>query len=331
VKAVVCDAYGPPEVLHVEDVLVPVPTESQLLVRVHAAAVTRTDAGIRGAHPTLIRAFYGIRRPRQRIVGSEFAGEVAAVGADVIRFRVGDRVFGATGDTQGANAEYLCVAQDGLVAPMPDSLSFPQGAAVCEGALYALGTLRSARLRAGQKLLVYGASGAIGSASLQLGRHFGAHVTAVCSTRNLAAVTSLGPDRVIDYTREDFTRTGDTYDVVHDAVGKHSFRRCRRALRPGGIYVTNDVGFMWQVPFLVLLTRLVGSRKVVFPLGRATQDDVTLLADLIQSGKYRPLVDRAYPLEQVVAASRYVETGKKTGNVVLSLTQSPSQSPTPSN
>ena len=319
-RAIIHERYGPPDVLRVAEVAQPEPRDDEILIRVRAAAITRTDGGYRAAHPFIMRAFTGLRRPKRSIPGSEFAGEVVAAGAAVDEFTVGDRVFGSTGIRFGAHAELLCVRQSGFVAHMPSNVTFEEAAAVCEGALYALGTLRSAGLRQGQRLLVYGASGGIGTASIQLAaRHFGAHVTAVCSTRNVAVVQSLGPDAVIDYTKEDFTRNGETYHVIHDAVGKHSFRRCRSSLKSSGAYVSNDFGYLWHVPLFALLTRWLGDKRVVLPFSRVTRQDVLLLAQLVAAGKFRPVVDRAYPLDQVVDAAAYVDTGRKTGNVVLTL------------
>jgi NADPH:quinone reductase-like Zn-dependent oxidoreductase len=321
VKAVVLDRYGPPSVLRVEEVETPSPNDDELLVRVRAAAVTRTDSGNRAAHPILIRAFTGLRRPKHRIPGNEFAGEVAAVGAAVTEFAVGDRVFGTTGFARGgSNAEYVCVRETQHVAHLPDSIDFEQGASLCEGPLYALMALRGVHLRAGQEVLVYGASGAIGTASVQLAKHFVAHVTAVCSTRNVELVRSLGPDRVIDYTREDFTAEGERYDVIHDAVGKHSFLKCRRALKPGGIYLASDLGFLWHALYLAPLTWLVGTKRLMPPISPfATKQDVVFLRDLVVAGQFRPVIDRRYRLDQIVEAATYVDTGKKTGNVVLTI------------
>ena len=319
------DRYGPPDVLRIADVERPLPKEDELLVRVHAAAVNRTDCGYRGAHPFFTRFFTGLRRPKQPITGSEFAGVVEATGPSVTQFKVGDRVFGSTGFRFGAHAEYLCVRESARVALMPDGLSFEHAAAVPEGAIYALGTLRSGALEKGQRILIYGASGAIGTASVQLAKHhFGAHVTAVCSTRNVDVVRSLGPDHVIDYTAEDFTESGQTYDVIHDAVGKHSFRRCRRALALNGIYISNDLGFLWHLLPLAIITPHLPSKKALFPVSPVTTQDFLLIRDLVAAGHFRPVLDRTYPLEQIVEASRYVETARKTGNVVITTVPSPS-------
>ncbi len=315
-RAVVHDRYGPPEVLRVDDVPRPVPNEGEVLVEVHATSVTRSDCGFREAHPFFVRAFTGVRRPKRRITGMELAGVVAAVGPAVREFAVGDEVFGVRG---GANAEYVCVREAGVLAHKPSGMSFEEAAAVCDGALLALSCLRPADLRDGRSLLVYGASGSIGTAAVQVARHFGAEVTAVCDTKNVELVRSLGADRVLDYTREDFTKSGETYDVVFDAVGKHSFRRSRHSLKPGGIFVTTDLGFMWHVPLVALATRWVGDKRGTLGVGRYRKEDLILLRDLIEAEKYRAIIDRTYPLEDVVEATRYVETGQKTGNVVLTV------------
>ena len=316
-RAVVYDRYGPPEVLRLEDVERPVPAEDEVLVKIHATSVTRTDTGLRSAEFFISRYFTGWRRPKRKILGMELAGEVAAVGAAVTEFAVGDHVFGVKGS--GAHAEFVAVRESAPIARKPAGLSFEEAAAVCDGAMLALPCLRRAAVREGTRLVVYGASGSVGTAAVQLARNIGAEVTAVCNTANVELVGSLGADLVIDYTKQDFTRNGEVYDVVFDAVGKHSFRRCRRSLKPGGIYVSTDLGFMWHVPLLALLTRWIGSRKATIGIAKYTKEDVLLLKELIEAGKYRAVIDRRYPLEDVIEATRYVETGQKTGNVVLTL------------
>jgi NADPH:quinone reductase-like Zn-dependent oxidoreductase len=317
VKAVVFDRYGPPEVLRVDEVERPVPKDDQVLVKIHATTVNRTDCGLRAAEPFMTRFFTGLRRPKRRILGSELAGEVEAVGAAVTEFEVGDPVFGAGG--LGAHAEYVCRREQGPLAQKPDGVRFEQAAAVLDGAIIALACLSKADLHAGRSILVYGASGSIGTAAVQLARHFGADVTAVCNTKNLELVRSLGADRVIDYTQEDFTQNGETYDVIFDAVGKHSFRRCRRSLKPGGQMFETDLGFMWHVPPLALVTRWVGDKRLRLTVPQYTKEDVLFVKRLIEAGEYRAVIDRTYPLEQVVEATKYVETGEKTGNVVLTV------------
>jgi NADPH:quinone reductase-like Zn-dependent oxidoreductase len=315
-KAVVYDRYGPPEVLRIDDVEPPVPKENEVLVRVRASTVTRSDCGYRGADPFFSRVFTGLRAPRQRIVGTELAGEVEAVGAAVTEFAVGDRVFGLR---SGANAELVCVREAGALAHIPAGLGFDEAAALSDGASIAQACLRKADLQEGQSIWIYGASGAIGTAAVQLARARGARVTAVSNTKNVELVGSLGADEVIDYEREDFTHNSMTYDVVFDAVGKHSFRRSRRSLKPGGIYAETDLGFMWHVPFLALATRVLGSKRVMLPIPKYTKEDVLHVKALVEAGRYRPVIDRVYPLKDVVEATRYVETGQKTGNVVLTI------------
>jgi NADPH:quinone reductase-like Zn-dependent oxidoreductase len=315
-RAVVHDNYGPPDVLRLEEVERPVPNEDEVLVKVAATSVTRTDCGFRAAEPFFARVFTGLRRPKRRIPGMELAGVVEAVGAAVTEFKVGDEVFGIRG---GANAEYICVGESGVLAHKPAGVTFEEAAAVCDGACSALSCLRNADLRQGRSILVYGASGSIGTAAVQLAKHFGAHVTAVCNTKNVDLARSLGADRVIDYLQEDFTKRGETYDVIFDAVGKHSFRRSRRALNPGGIFVETDLGFMWHAPLLALLTQWIGDKRVTIGVARYKKEDVLFLKELIEAGKYRAVIDRRYPLEDVVEATRYVETGQKTGNVVLTV------------
>jgi NADPH:quinone reductase-like Zn-dependent oxidoreductase len=314
-RAVVHDRYGGPDVLRIEEVERPVPEDDQVLVRIHATTVNRTDCGFRSADPFFCRAFTGLRRPRRRILGMELAGEVEAVGSAVTEFEVGDRVFGVKG--AGAHAEFACIRENAGLAHKPAAMTFEEAAAVCDGASIAMACIVRADLREGRSILVYGASGSIGTAAVQLAKSFGAHVTAVCDTKHVELVASLGADEVVDYLQEDFTKNGKTYDVIFDAVGKHSFRRCRRSLKPGGTYYETDLGFMWHVPLLALLTRMVGEKKVTLPTPKYSKQDVLFLKELIDAGKYRAVIDRSYPLEQVVEATRYVETGQKTGNVVL--------------
>ena len=319
-RAVVHDRYGPPEVLRIDDVEQPVPKEDEVLVRVHASTVTRGDAmGVRSADYRFTRVFTGIRRPRQTSHGTEFAGRVEEVGAAVTEFRVGDGVFGVKG---GANAEYVAVRESGAIAQKPTALTFEEAAAVPEGALLALTCLRPADPLEGKSVLVYGAAGSVGTAAVQLlAHHIENEVTAVCDTKDVEVVRSLGARDVVDRLREDFTRSGNRYDVIFDAVGKHSFRRCRRSLKPGGIYITMDLGFMYHVPMLALVTRFVGSKRATVGIGRYRTEDLLLVKELVDAGKYRPVIDRTYDVDEIVEATRYVETGQKTGNVVLRVTE----------
>jgi NADPH:quinone reductase-like Zn-dependent oxidoreductase len=312
-RAVVHNRYGPPEVLRIEEVERPVPNDDEVLVRIRATSVTRTDLHMCAAKPFLWRFMLGLRRPKARVLGLEFAGEVEAVGSAVTKFRAGDRVFGLR---NGAHAEYVCVGEERLLAHMPDHMTFEEAAGVCDGFYQGLLHLNHAGVGPGTRLAVYGASGSCGTAAVQLGKHhFGAHVTAVCNTKNVELVRSLGADEVVDYLNEDFTMRGETYDVVLDAVGKHSYFRSRRALEPHGLFVATDR--LYNI-LLAILTR-VTKKKVVFAYERPEREDILLLKELLEAGKYRAVIDRTYPLEDVVEATRYVETFQKTGNVVLTV------------
>ena len=316
-RAVVYDRYGPPEVLRLEQQERPEPGHDEVLVKVHATTVTRTDCGWRSAKPFFVRVFIGLRRPKRRVLGMELAGIVEQVGKDVTEFEVGDEVFGV--GSFGAHAEYVCKRESSPLAHKPTSMTFDEAAAVCDGALLALSCLAPADLREGWSMVVYGASGSIGTAAVQLAKHFGIDVTAVCNGENSALVRSLGANRVVDYTKEDFTKSGERYDVIFDAVGKQSFRRCRRALKPGGIFITTDLGFMWHAPLVAVLTKWIGDKRGTLGIGRYRKEDVLLLQKLIEAGEFRAVIDRSYPLEDVVEATAYVETGQKIGNVVLTV------------
>jgi NADPH:quinone reductase-like Zn-dependent oxidoreductase len=315
-KAVVCDRYGPPEVLRIDDVERPVPGPDQVLIRICATTVNRSDTETRRGSPPVARLLTGLRRPRHRILGSELAGVVEAAGPAVTEFSAGDEVFGVKAWTFGAHAEFVCMPQSAALAHKPAGVGFEEAAAVCDGVILALMGLRPAEVRKGRSILVYGASGSIGTAAVQLSRYFDADVTAVCGTKNVELVRSLGADQVIDYTREDFTANAQTYDVIFDAVGKHSFRGCRDSLNPGGVYLATD-----HLSNLLLAqwTRF-GNKKVLFPIPpRYTKRDVLFLKGLMEAGQYRAVIDRRYPLADVVQASRYVDTEQKTGNVVLTV------------
>ena len=312
-KAVVYDRYGPPDVLRIADVERPVPKDDEVLVKVHATTVTQTDCHMRAASPFIWRFMLGLRRPKRRILGLEFAGVIEALGSAVTEFDVGDRVFGLR---NGSHAEYVTVREAGLLAHMPDGMTFEDAAAVCDGMSQAWAHLGKGGVGKGTRLLVYGASGSCGTAAVQLGKYAGAHVTAVCNTKNVELVRSLGADEVIDYLQEDFTKNGETYDVILDAVGKHSFFRSRKSLEPGGLYVATDR--LYNFP-LALVTSLFGKRKVVFTVSGYKRENVLLVKELIEEGRYRAVVDRTYRLEGVVEATVYVESWQKTGTVVLTL------------
>jgi NADPH:quinone reductase-like Zn-dependent oxidoreductase len=341
-RAVVYDQYGPSSVLRFAEVEQPLPEDDEILIRIRATTVNRTDTGLRAGDPFFARFVTGLRRPKKstrvyrslarragaevsgmdNIVGSEFAGEVEGVGERVRAFKVGDQVFGISAWNLGAHAEFICMREDAALAPKPAGMTFEEAAAVCDGAILALMCLRPAKVQEGTRILIYGASGSIGTAGVQLSKSFGADVTAVCNTKNLELVSSLGADRVIDYTREDFTKNGERYDVIFDAVGKRTFSDCKRSLRKGGIYVTTD-GL--QNIVLALWTSRFGAKRVIFPIPpRYTREDVLFLKELIETGKYRAVIDRCYPFEQIIDATKYVETKQKTGNVVLTVSSAAS-------
>jgi NADPH:quinone reductase-like Zn-dependent oxidoreductase len=317
VKAAVATQYGRPEVVEVRDVARPAPGSNELLVRVHATTVNRTDCGFRRAHPWFIRGFSGVTRPRHTILGNEFAGVVEAIGADVPRFAVGDRVFGYDDVHFGGHAEYLVIGQDAAVATMPDGRGFDVMAAATEGAHYALAYIRAAGIDDTSAVLVYGATGAIGSATVQIIKSLGASVTAVCDTEHVNLVAALGADRVVDRTTTDFTVDTQRYDLVFDAVGKCSFKQCRNLLKPRGIWTSTDLGPLSQNPLLALATRYSRGRRVLFPFPKIDREIVEYLKILIESSQFTPLIDRTYPLENIVDAYRYVESEQKIGNVVI--------------
>lgn len=323
-KAAVHTRYGPPDVVHIADVARPVAGDREVLVRVRAATVDRTDCGFRAAEPWIVRFFSGLAKPRTTVLGTEFAGEVVAAGAGVSSFGVGDRVFGFSEDRFGAHAEYLAMPEDGPIATIPAKLTFEEVAPSTEGSHYALSNIRKARIRSGHHVLVHGATGAIGSAAVQLLKALGARVTATSDTEHVELVRNLGADRVIDRTAEDFTKDGQRYDVVFDAVGKSSFGRCKGLLKPRGIYLSTDLGPLSMNPLLALVTPLFGGRRVMFPIPpKHTRQEVAYVRGLLESGRFRPVVDRRYPLDRIVEAYRYVETGQKIGNVVIDVGTGP--------
>ncbi|WP_222193909.1 NAD(P)-dependent alcohol dehydrogenase [Modestobacter italicus] len=318
VLAAVRERYGPPEVVRVTEVPTPVPGPGELLVRVRCTTVNRTDCAYRAGVPRVTRLFTGVRRPRATVLGTEFAGVVVAVGSAVDGHAVGDRLFGYVEGRFGAHAEHLTVRADGFLARVPDGVPDDVAAAATEGAHYAVAVLRRARVAAAEDVLVHGATGAIGSAVVQLLHALGAHVTAVCDGARADLVRSLGAERVIDRATEDFHADPHRYDVVVDAVGKSSFRRCRRLLRPGGRYVSTDLGRLAQNPLLALVTPLLPGPRVVFPVPVQDPSLPAQLRDMLAAGTFRPVLDEhRWPLSRIVEAHRYVDSGQKTGSVVI--------------
>lgn len=318
-KAAQRDNYGPPDVIEVRSMPVPSPGPDELLVRVHAASISRTDCAVLTAQPFIMRFLLGVRRPRRRTLGTDFAGQVEAMGTNVNGYAVGDRVWGIRDMGVGSHAEYLVVGQGDPVAHLPDGPGFTEAAACIEGAWYAWSMLERVPVERGMPVLINGATGAIGSALLQLAVDRGAMVTAVGNSRQPDLLTSLGATRVIDYEREDFTRTEGRYDRVFDTVGKSTFGACRHLLTPRGIYLSSELGPGAQNVFLPLLTRFGGGRRTAFPLPVNPRAFLEAIGPLVQAGRFRPVIDRTVSLDQIREAYTFVASGQKTGTVVLSL------------
>ena len=329
-KAVVYTEYGPPDVLQLKEVEKPTAKDNEILIRVHATPIGFGDILARKLDEVSPRQFHmpflfwllaridlGITRPKKTILGSQLAGEVEAVGKDVTRFKAGDQVFGYTGQSFGANAEYLCMVEDATISLMPSNMSYEEAATVPYGAVTALNLLRKVNIHPGQKVLINGASGSIGSAAVQLAKYYGAEVTGVCSTPRVGLVKTLGADKVIDYTQEDFTRSGETYDLIFDILGKSSFSHCKSSLTQNGIYLL--ASFKARQLFQMLWTSIMGSQKVICALAFDSPEDLIFIKELVESGKFKSVIDRLYPLAQTAEAHRYVETEQRTGNVVVTV------------
>ena len=324
-KAVICPEYGPPEVLQLKAVDKPSPKPDEVLVKVYATTVTSGDVIDRAFNvsawawlPT--RIMMGFRKPRRTIPGSDLAGEIESAGEDVNRFKQGDQVFGSAGWGSGAYAEYICLPKDGALAIKPTDISYEEVAPLSFGGLTALHFIRKANIQNGSKVLVYGASGSTGTYAVQLAKYYGGEVTGVCSTSNLELVKSLGADKVIDYTQQDFTKSAETYDVIFDAVRKTTFSRCKRSLKENGIYLTTDMGL--ALFFHMFWTSIAGSQKVISGIASQSPEDLVFMAELVEAGKVKTVIDRSYPLEEVVEAHRYVERGHKKGNVIITMAHS---------
>jgi NADPH:quinone reductase-like Zn-dependent oxidoreductase len=319
-KAAIIEAYGSPDVVQVKEVTTPTPKANEVLIRVHAASLTPSDCAFRKGDPFIIKILYGFAKPKFPIGGVEFAGEIAAVGKDVSKFKVGEQVFGMNADSFGAHAEYLCLPQDKLIVTRPATMRPEEAVGLADGALTALIFLRdTAKIQPGQRILINGASGAVGIYAVQLAKYYGAEVTGVCSTRNIELVQAHGADTVIDYTKTDFTQNAQSYDVIFDAIGKSSFTACKNALKPDGVYMTT-------VPTLgivrdMLWTALRGGKKAKFVTAGLMQntDNLNFLKELFEAGKLQAVIDSCYPLDEIAEAYRYVESERKRGNVVIIL------------
>jgi NADPH:quinone reductase-like Zn-dependent oxidoreductase len=325
-RAAVYTRYGPPDVVQIKDVEKPVPKDNEVLVRIHATTVCAADWRLRKADPFFIRLMNGLSRPKKiNVLGMEFAGTVESVGKAVTRFGAGDQVFGSTGFKLGAHAEYLCVAQDGALAIKPHNMTHEEAAAVLFGGVSALHFLKKTKIKPGQRVLVYGASGSVGVFAVQLAKHFGAQVTAVCSTANVDLVKSLGADEVVDYTKDDFSKAGRVYDIVLDTVGKSGFSRSLRSLKRGGSYAR--VGGSGRLASILggmlrgMWVSTTGAAKVISGVARGTPEDQSFLKGLIEAGKLRTVIDRRYSLDEIAEAHRYAEAGHKKGHVVIVLEQ----------
>ncbi|MCX6121743.1 MAG: NAD(P)-dependent alcohol dehydrogenase [Ignavibacteriales bacterium] len=329
-RAIVYTEYGPPEVLRLRELDKPAPKDNEVLIRVYAAPVSFGDIMARNFRkisprkftmplplwlPT--RMYFGFTKPRIRILGSEFAGKIEAVGKNVKLFKEDDQVFGYRGQHFGTYAEYVCMPEDGIVAIKPTNMTYEEAAVVPYGAIMASSILRKVNIQKGQKVLINGASGGIGSMALQLANYFRAEVTGVCGTPRLALVKSLGADKVIDYTKEDFTENGETYDLIFDVLGKSSFSRCKNSLNQNGCYLL--ASFKMKQLFQMLLTSIAGNRKVICAMSSEMVEDLIFIKELVEAGKIKSIIDKRFPLEQTAEAHRYVETGQKTGNVVITI------------
>lgn len=320
-RAIVYTAYGPPEVAQLKELPKPSIKDNEVLIKVYCSTVNRTDSGFRSAEYVISRFWSGLFKPKFPVLGSEFAGVIEATGKNVSAYKKGDKVFGFNDQTFGGHAEYVAMPENAAMAIIPEHLSFEEAAALTEGSHYALVDIRAAKVEAGQNAMVYGATGAIGSAAVQLLKYFGAHVTAVANTKNVALVKSLGADVVIDYQTEDFTQTKTKFDFIFDAVGKSSFGQCKPLLKEKGIYISTELGKNGENIWLALLTPLRGGKKLLFPLPTITKNDVEFLGELAQQGKFKPVIDRSFTMEQIVEAYHYVQSGQKTGNVILKIVE----------
>lgn len=319
-KAIVCTEYGSPEVIQLKEVEKPTPKENEVLIRIYATTVTSADVRIRKSDPFPVRFFYGFKRPKKNtILGTELAGDIEAVGKNVKQFKAGDPVFAGTGTSLGANAEYICLPEEGAIVIKPTNMTYEEAAAVPFGATTSLIFLRDkGKIQSGQEILIYGASGALGTAAVQLAKFFGAQVTGVCSTANLELVKSLGADKVIDYTKEDFTQSGKTYDIVFDTVGKSPFSGCLSSLKNNGLYL-RAVHINLSPVLRGLWTSITSSKKVIGGVAIERKEDLIFLKELIEKERMKSVIDRRYPLEQTAEAHRYVEQGHKKGSVVITV------------
>jgi NADPH:quinone reductase-like Zn-dependent oxidoreductase len=318
-KAIVYTKYGPPDVLQFEEVKKPAPKDNEVLIKIYATTVNRTDCAMIRAEPFIARFFTGIFKPKKPIPGTEFAGQIEAVGNNVTSFKVGDKVFGIDDSGSGSHAQYITISEDKALTTIPENTTYEQAAASTEGAHYAYNFINKVNIKSGQKVLVNGATGGIGSAAVQFLKYFCVDFNAVCGTKNIDLIKSLGANKVIDYTKEDFTKDDQKYSYIFDTVGKSSFGKCKPLLEPGGVYISSELGYMAQNLLFALTTPITGNKKVKFPLPVDCKGSVLLTKKLIEEKKFKAVIDRIYPLEQIVEAYKYVEKGQKIGNVVITM------------
>jgi NADPH:quinone reductase-like Zn-dependent oxidoreductase len=320
-RAIVYKNYGPPEVAMLAEVEKPTPKDNEVLLKVISSTVNRTDSGFRSAEYFISRFWSGVFYPKYKILGCEFAGIVEDIGKDVTTFKKGDKIFGYNDKTFGGHGEYLTISEREAITLMPNNLNFDEAAPITEGAHYALNNIKASEIKGGQNALVYGATGAIGSSAVQLLKHFGVNVTAVCNTKNVELIRSLGANTVIDYQTQDFTKTEIKFDFIFDAVGKSSFGQCKPLLNEKGIYISTELGKNGENILFALITPIFGGKKVLFPIPKINQADVIFLKELVEKGEYKPVIDRKYKLEEIIDAYKYVESGQKTGNVVIKIVE----------
>ena len=320
-KAIIHTQYGPPAVAKLQEVPDPIPKAHEVRIKVYSSTVNRTDSGFRSAEYFVSRFWSGLFKPKYPILGSEFSGMIDLIGSQVTQFKVGDRVFGYNDEQFGGHAEYVCIAEDKAIAHMPQTLDFYEAAAITEGAHYALNNIRASKIQSGENALVYGATGAIGSAAVQLLKYFGVHVTAVCNTKNIDLVQALGADVVIDYQTQDFTKTDTRFHLIFDAVGKRSFAQCKPLLTESGVYISTELGKNGENVFLGIAGAFSKGKRVLFPIPVMNKEITLFLQDLVEKGAFRPVIDCHYTMDQIVEAYTYVQTGQKSGNVVLRIVE----------
>ncbi len=318
-KAAIRRRYGSPQVIQIEEIETPVPKDDEILIQVHATTINRTDCANLTAKPFIMRFFLGLFKPRKIILGNDFAGIVVAIGKDIQAFKVNDRVFGFTDLGLQSQAEYMVIKPKGNVLTIPDNVDFKSAAASMEGAHYSYSFIDKSGIKSGQRILINGATGAIGSAVLQFINQLDVQITATCNTKNIDLIRSLGAHKIIDYTKEDFTKTDEKYDFIFDAVGKSTFGKCKPLLKDRGIYISSELGPYVQNPFLALFTSFGSKKKVIFPIPFNIKKTLPLIQDLLKQEKFKPVIDREYPLDEIAKAFEYVLTGEKTGNVIITI------------